>query len=75
LIHRNYDELKAFAKTADVTNKDFSKTYGTEMAKAKLSDLIPGLSASDISFDTDAPVIDVDPSSNSKAGEARTFTL
>ena len=45
------------------------------MAKEKLSDLIPGLSASDISFDTDAPVIDVDPSSNSKAGEARTFTL
>ena len=45
------------------------------MAKVKLSDLIPGLSAQDTSFDTDAPTIDIDPISNSKAGEARTFTL
>ena len=45
------------------------------MGQDKLADLLPGLTADDISSDTGVNVIDVDASSNPVSAEARTYSL
>ena len=45
------------------------------MAKVTLLDLVPNLTPQDVEPDTETNVIESDPATNPKAGEARMFTL
>ena len=53
----------------------FRKKYSEDMAKDTLRDLVPNLTEQDVLPDTEANVIEADPSQNPKAAEARMFTL
>lgn len=68
-------ELTEFVKSIEAVGIEFRQKYGTEMAKPTITGLIPGLTESDVAWDTDSPPIDVDPESNPEAGVARTVTL
>ena len=45
------------------------------MGAVNLTDLIPNLTQADVAPDTENFVVDIDPASNPKAGEARMFNL
>jgi len=45
------------------------------MAETKLPSLLPGVTEDDLKSDTGAPVIDINPVTNPKATQARTFTI
>ena len=45
------------------------------MATHNLTDLIPNLTQADVSPDTEDFVVNIDPATNPKAGEARMFNL
>ena len=73
---RKSDELQTYIKKVETTFSDFKTAYTNDM-EVKLTDLIPGLSESDILPDTEGVqfVVNADPKVTAEAGKARMFNL